>query len=150
MAMVAPRGTPACLARRGGSWRRNGAPGHGVGRRRGRGRQRRANGLVGEARQWRWARQRRATACSGDNGSRCMREESQRRERSTVRVREGERGTWGRRGTPRRLQGVGRSRRWPACGCGRRPRASRPPGERRRTTGRSQWAGPSWARPGDR
>ena len=58
------------------------------------------------------------------------------------------RGPGGLRGTRRRRPGVGRSRRWPACGCGRRPRASRPPGERRRMTGSGQWAGPSWARPG--
>ena len=78
--------------------------------------------------------------------------ESQRGGEATGRVgrKRGRRG--GRRGTRRRLQGVGGSRRWPACGRGRRPRAPRPPGERRRTTGISQWTGPSrvgwWAAPG--
>ena len=66
------------------------------------------------------------------------------------RVSEDERGMWGSRGIPGRLQDVGSSRRWPACGRGRRPRAPRPSGGRRTTTG-SQSAGPSqvgWASTG--
>ena len=55
--------------------------------------------------------------------------------------REGSRGA---RGVSGDVQGEAASRRWPACGRGRRPRASRPPSERRRTTGRSRWTGPSW------
>ena len=76
------------------------------------------------------------------------------RERETRgRVSEDERGTWGSRGIPGRLQDVGKSRRWPACGRGRRPRAPRPPGGRRTTTGkasqlgRARWARPAQVRP---
>ena len=57
----------------------------------------------------------------------------------------GARGEWGKREGDEGecvalvddVLGVGRSRRWPACGCGRRPCASRPPGERRGMTGGS-------------
>ena len=82
---------------------------------------------------------RRRRLRSAGNGER-----AREGERATRRVGRMRGGRGGVRGTRRRVRGVGGSRRWPACGRGRRPRASRPPGERRRTTGSSQWTGPSW------
>ena len=90
------------------------------------------------------------TAIGGEGRARPSR---QRVRETRGRVREDERGRGGRRGIPGRLQGVGGSRRWPACARGRRPHAPRPPGERRTTTGkasrlgRARWAGPEQARP---
>ena len=86
-----------------------------------------------------WARRRgegvalvATTAIGGEVRARPSRERVRETRGS---VREDERGTWGSRGIPGRLQGVGGSRRWPACGRGCRPRAPRPSGARRTTTG---------------
>ena len=84
------------------------------------------------------------TAIGGEGRARPSRE---RMRETRGRMREDERETWGSRGTSGRLPGVGGSRRWPACGRGRRPRAPRPSGARRTTTGeasqlgRARWLG---------
>ena len=86
-----------------------------------------------------------ALASSTANGGEERAWASRERVRETRgRVSEDERGTWGSCGIPGRLQDVGRSRRWPACGRGRRPRAPRPPGGRWMTTGKPV----GWAEPG--
>ena len=69
-AMAAPRGTPACVARRGGSWRRGGAPGH-----------------DGEARGRRWLWPQRAVATAalrarGEGEMQGMERNERARERS--------------------------------------------------------------------
>src|SRR3954466_10061142 len=98
MAMAAPRGAPACVARRGGSWRRGGAP-----------------GLVGEVRGRRWLRLRwvAATAALGRRARESEgRRESEREEgRPREREREGRGGAWRPRMPPAASREAGGGRR---------------------------------------